>query len=37
MVAITALLADLRKEQAPAEPWDPSKHSQTEIGRFEQP
>jgi 1-acyl-sn-glycerol-3-phosphate acyltransferase len=37
MVAITALLADLRNEPAPAEPWDPSKHSQTEIGRFEQP
>jgi 1-acyl-sn-glycerol-3-phosphate acyltransferase len=37
MVAITALLADLRQETAPAQPWDPSKHSQTETGRFEQP
>jgi 1-acyl-sn-glycerol-3-phosphate acyltransferase len=32
---ITALLVDLRGEPAPAEPWDPSKHNQTEIGRFE--
>ena len=37
MADITALLAELRNEPAPAEPWDPSKHSQTEIGRFEQP
>ncbi len=35
MAAITVLLADLRGEPAPAEAWDPSKHSQTEIGRFE--
>lgn len=37
MTAITALLVDLRNQPAPAETWDPSKHSQTEIGRFEQP
>jgi 1-acyl-sn-glycerol-3-phosphate acyltransferase len=35
MAAITALLADLRGEPAPAEPWDPSKHKQSETGRFE--
>jgi 1-acyl-sn-glycerol-3-phosphate acyltransferase len=35
MAAITALLVDLRGEPAPAEPWDPSKHDQSEIGRFE--
>ncbi len=35
MAAITALLVDLRGEPAPAEPWDPSKHDQREIGRFE--
>ena len=34
MQAITALLEELRGETAPAERWDPSKHGQTEIGRF---
>jgi 1-acyl-sn-glycerol-3-phosphate acyltransferase len=34
MRAITALLEDLRGESAPAEPWDPAKHNQSEIGRF---
>ena len=34
MDAITALLAELRGEQAPAERWDPSKHQQSETGRF---
>jgi 1-acyl-sn-glycerol-3-phosphate acyltransferase len=37
MADITKLLADLRDEPVPAEPWDPSQHSQSEIGRFEQP
>jgi 1-acyl-sn-glycerol-3-phosphate acyltransferase len=37
MADITRLLADLRHEPPPAEPWDPAKHSQSEIGRFEQP
>jgi len=37
MTEITKLLADLREEPMPAETWDPSKHSQSEIGRFEQP
>jgi len=37
MTEITKLLADLRDEPVPAETWDPSKHSQSEIGRFEQP
>ena len=32
MTAITALLADLRQEQAPAERWDPAEHNQTEFG-----
>lgn len=36
MTAITALLAELRDDPAPPEVWDPSKHSQNEIGRFEQ-
>ncbi|MET0974517.1 MAG: lysophospholipid acyltransferase family protein [Leifsonia sp.] len=35
MDAITALLADLRHEQAPAERWDPANHRQTETGRFD--
>ena len=35
MSAITALLAELRDEQAPAERWDPVKKGQSEIGRFE--
>ncbi|PII83023.1 1-acyl-sn-glycerol-3-phosphate acyltransferase [Leucobacter sp. OLJS4] len=34
MQAITALLAELRGEQAPPERWDPSKHQQSETGRF---
>ena len=34
MDAITALLAELRGEQAPSERWDPSKHQQSETGRF---
>lgn len=34
MDAITALLANLRGEAAPAELWDPSKHDQSETGRF---
>ena len=37
MTEITKLLADLREEPMPAETWDPSQHSQSEIGRFEQP
>ncbi len=37
MTEITKLLADLRDEPMPTETWDPSKHSQSEIGRFEQP
>lgn len=35
MAAITALVADLRGEQPPPERWDPSKHDQKEIGRFD--
>jgi 1-acyl-sn-glycerol-3-phosphate acyltransferase len=35
MTEITKLLADLRNEPVPSEVWDPSKHSQSEIGRFE--
>lgn len=35
MVGITALLEGLRGEAAPAERWDPSKHNQSETGRFE--
>ncbi|WP_446429113.1 lysophospholipid acyltransferase family protein [Leucobacter sp. 1207-22] len=34
MNEITALLEGLRGEKAPAERWDPSKHQQTETGRF---
>ncbi|MBK0420311.1 1-acyl-sn-glycerol-3-phosphate acyltransferase [Leucobacter sp. CSA1] len=34
MTAITELLAELRDEQPPAERWDPSKHQQSETGRF---
>jgi 1-acyl-sn-glycerol-3-phosphate acyltransferase len=34
MDAITALLADLRGETPPPERWDPSKHKQSETGRF---
>ncbi len=35
MQAITALLEDLRGEQAPAERWDPTQHNQKETGRFD--
>ncbi|MCU1475257.1 1-acyl-sn-glycerol-3-phosphate acyltransferase [Amnibacterium sp.] len=34
MTAVTALLEQLRGETAPADRWDPSKHGQTETGRF---
>jgi len=34
MAAITALLEELRGEQAPAERWDPAEHGQSETGRF---
>lgn len=34
MGAITALLATLRGEEAPAERWDPSAHNQSKHGRF---
>lgn len=34
MVEITRLLAGLRGETPPAELWDPSKHQQSETGRF---
>lgn len=34
MDAITELLEELRGEEAPAERWDPSKHQQSETGRF---
>lgn len=34
MTEITRLLAGLRGEQPPAELWDPSKHQQSETGRF---
>nr|WP_226910689.1 lysophospholipid acyltransferase family protein [Glutamicibacter arilaitensis] len=38
MDAITALTAELRQEDAPAERWDPSKHGQSKTGRnFESP
>ncbi len=35
MQAITALVEELRGEQAPAERWDPVEHGQPEIGRLE--
>ena len=35
MTGITELLEELRGEKAPAERWDPSKHKQSETGRFE--
>lgn len=35
MRRITALAEELRGETAPAERWDPAKHGQAEIGRFE--
>lgn len=34
MAEITGLLAGLRGENPPAELWDPSKHQQSETGRF---
>lgn len=34
MDEITALLAGLRGEEPPAERWDPTKHQQSETGRF---
>lgn len=34
MDAITELFAELRNEPAPLERWDPTKHDQTETGRF---
>lgn len=34
MTAITALLAELRGEDPPAERWNPSKYQQSETGRF---
>ena len=36
MDAITALLADLRGEEPPAERWDPAAHNQATHGRFEE-
>ncbi|UCR90422.1 1-acyl-sn-glycerol-3-phosphate acyltransferase [Mycetocola spongiae] len=35
MAGITELLEVLRDEKAPAERWDPSKHNQSETGKFE--
>ena len=35
MDSITALLADLRGEEPPAERWNPAEHDQKETGRFE--
>jgi 1-acyl-sn-glycerol-3-phosphate acyltransferase len=35
MKDITDLLVGLRGEPAPSEPWDPAKHNQSQIGRFE--
>ncbi|MEJ1087684.1 lysophospholipid acyltransferase family protein [Microbacterium sp. Mu-80] len=35
MAAITALLEELRGEQAPAERWNPAQHGQNETGRLE--
>ena len=32
--AITALLADIRGEEPPAERWDPAKQQQAKHGRF---
>lgn len=34
MTAITRLLAELRGEDPPKDRWDPSRHSQSETGRF---
>ncbi|MGO2659548.1 lysophospholipid acyltransferase family protein [Mycetocola reblochoni] len=35
MARITALLAEVRGEQAPTERWNPSEHDQRETGRFD--
>ncbi|MBN8205981.1 1-acyl-sn-glycerol-3-phosphate acyltransferase [Microbacterium esteraromaticum] len=35
MAAITALLEELRGEQAPAQRWNPAQHGQNETGRLE--
>lgn len=35
MKAITALLEELRQEQAPAERWNPTSHGQAETGRLD--
>lgn len=35
MLAITALLADLRDEPPPERLWDPAEHNQTETGHFD--
>ncbi|GEP26643.1 1-acyl-sn-glycerol-3-phosphate acyltransferase [Cryobacterium levicorallinum] len=35
MLAITALLEDLRGEKAPVKRWNPAEHNQKETGRFE--
>ncbi|WP_426520694.1 lysophospholipid acyltransferase family protein [Diaminobutyricibacter sp. McL0618] len=35
MDSITALLADLRGEEPPAQRWNPAEHDQKETGRFE--
>ncbi|WP_430592498.1 lysophospholipid acyltransferase family protein [Humidisolicoccus flavus] len=35
MTAITALLAEIRGEQAPEKRWNPSEHKQNETGRFD--
>ena len=35
MVAITALLEDLRGEKSPVKRWNPAEHNQKETGRFE--
>ncbi|AYF98532.1 lysophospholipid acyltransferase family protein [Protaetiibacter intestinalis] len=35
MAAITALLEELRGETAPLERWDPARHGQSEVGRFD--
>jgi len=32
---VTELLAELRDESPPAEPWDPHAKDQKETGRFE--
>jgi hypothetical protein len=34
MDAIAELLGELRGEKPPAQRWDPSRHEQSETGRF---